>query len=257
MNSIVNKALLNVFGPLILAGAMAANVAAHIMTDTTQFPDMKASDARFDVMVLVAAGIIPEKGPFGADEPLMHQDLAVWSALALGLQNKTGEQAGTAELARRALEQGLVTSLEGQATYAEIDTVLFQGGFAHEHPDEVPSRGAAAAYIVAGLADAAGTPLMEKLSLQYGPIGKVTSVESRKNPDGGSSVYITVAGTALPVYVHGRVGNGPADLKQWQGRTVRRSLIRKQGEFAVWLYLEAEAGAAGAGESTEHGQHVH
>jgi hypothetical protein len=41
------------------------------------------------------------------------------------------------------------------------------------------------------------------------------------------------------MYTHGKVANGPVDLKEWQGRTVRRSIIRDLGQFKLWLFLEA------------------
>ena len=76
--------------------------------------------------------------------------------------------------------------------------------------------------------------------VRKGPAGYVARVELKRNPDGGNTYMITIGNTSLPMYAHGRVANGPTDLVQWDGRTVRRSFIREQGDLAVWTYLEAE-----------------
>jgi len=73
-----------------------------------------------------------------------------------------------------------------------------------------------------------------------GPAGHAARVELQRNPDGGNTYMITIGETSLPMYAHGRVANGPTDLVQWDGRTVRRSFIRERGDLAFWAYLEAE-----------------
>ena len=73
-----------------------------------------------------------------------------------------------------------------------------------------------------------------------GPAGHTAQVELKQNPDGGNTYMITIGDTSLPMYAHGRVANGPTDLIQWDGRVVRRSFIREQGDLAFWTYLEAE-----------------
>ena len=73
-----------------------------------------------------------------------------------------------------------------------------------------------------------------------GPSGHAAQVELQRNPDGGNTYMITIGDTSLPMFAHGRVANGPTDLIQWDGRNVRRSFIRQQGDLAVWIYLEAE-----------------
>ena len=73
-----------------------------------------------------------------------------------------------------------------------------------------------------------------------GPAGHDIRVDSQSNPDGGNTYMITIGAMSLPMYAHGRVANGPIDLVQWDGRTVRRSFIREQGDLILWAYLEAE-----------------
>jgi hypothetical protein len=143
-------------------------------------------------------------------------------------------------LSSAALEQGLVPSLEGPATYNDLNTIFFQGHLVLEQATSGLSKAEAASFIAARFATTEGVALLEKRGLEAGPTGVLSQVESRTNPDGGSSYFITIAGTTMPMYSHGRVANGPTDLVQWQGRSIRKSFIRKQGDLSLWMYLEAE-----------------
>ena len=229
---------------MLVCVAMAAsftfcNAFAHITNEASQGPDVGASGLGGDIMLLVVAEIMPETPDFAPDAPLSRFDLASWAALAADL-GEGGETPDTDALAAAALQQGLVESIEGQATYAEINDLLFHGQLADYRPAATPTGGEAARYIAAQLSTAAGATLLQRRGLRFGPVGEVVRVESRSNPDGGSTYVITIGATSLPIYVHARVGNGPVDLARWQGRTVRRSLIRELDEMALWTYLEGE-----------------
>lgn len=239
---------------LMMAGSQSA--LAHIMTEKSQFPDIKESEARFDVVVLVAAGIIPETPTFEPQRNFSHADLAAWGALAANLNAGKDEKPGVVELAKLGLEKGLVSSLAGDATYGEINTVLFKGAHVAEHPEAIPTRAEAARYIAAGLASPAGAAVLEGKDLHFGATGVVASVEQKTNPDGGETSYITVGDTSIPMFTHGRVGNGPSDLAKWKGLTVNRSLIRKKGDVSLWVYLES-ATAAGSDDEHEHDHSAH
>ena len=241
---------------LSLAFVSGQFVQAHIMTENSQFPDIKESDARFDIVALVAIGIIPETPTFEPQRNLSHADLAAWGALAANLSAGGDEKPSVAELAKLVQEKGLVSSLEGDATYAEINTVLFKGAHVAEHPEAIPTRAEAARYIATGLASAAGTAVLEGKGLHFGPTGVVSGVEQKTNPDGGESSFITIGDTSIPMFTHGRVGNGPSDLAKWKDLTVSRSLIRKKGGVSLWVYLES-ATAAGSDDEKGHDHSAH
>ncbi len=216
-----------------------ADADAHIKNEATQFPDIEFADARFDIVVLVGAGIIPETPVFEPDAPFTRADLAVWAALAADL-GTGGETPDTDALGKAALEEGLIESVKGQATYEEINNVFFGGHLTLEQPAAKPTRGQAATFIASHLDTAAGTALLARRAVRQGPAGHPARVELRRNPDGGNTYIITIGDTSLPMFAHGRVANGPTDLVQWDGRTVRRSFIRERGGLAYWIYLEAE-----------------
>lgn len=218
---------------------VTATVSAHIKNDASQFPDIEFSDARYDIVILVGAGIIPETPVFEPDSPLLIKDLAVWAALYNNL-GEGGETPDTDKLAKVALENNLVTTLDGPASYADINRIFFQGALTVDPAATAPTKADAAVFIAEKLSAPEGASLLEKRGLQPGPTGAVTAVESRANTDGGSSYFITLNGSTMPMYAHGRVANGPTDLLQWKGRQVRKSFIRKQGDLNLWMYLEAE-----------------
>ncbi len=259
MKTMLKVKLLRVFSlAMLLVVFPVESVIAHILTETSQFPDIKTSDARFDIVVLVGMGIVPETLVFEPEKKLSRVDLAAWRALVANLIAKSGDKPDVNAPAKAALEQGLVKSLDGDATYAEINKLFFQGKLETAQPDAVPTRAQAASYIAAGLVSPTGVSLLEKNGVQAGPIGEVSSVESRTNPDGGISHFITVGGVTMPMYTHGRVGNGPSDLAKWTGRTVRRSYVRKQGDISLWIYLESETVAGMVEEpGHDHASHSH
>jgi hypothetical protein len=230
-----------IFSLVIFAVTMLGGTAsAHIKNDASQFPDIEFSDARFDIVILVGAGIIPETPVFEPDASLSLGDLAVWTALYNNL-GEGGETPDTDALSKAALEQGLIRSLEGPATRDDINAIFFEGHLALEQQAASGlTKADAASFIAARFTTAEGIALLEKRGLEAGPTGDISLVEARTNPDGGSSYFITVGAMTMPMYSHGRVANGPTDLVQWQGRTVRKSFVRKQGDLTLWMYLEAE-----------------
>lgn len=224
----------------VLLGAALVSMQAlsHIKNEASQFPDIEFSDARFDIVMLVGAGILPETPVFEPDKPLSRRELATWAALARGLR-PGGETPDTDELADAALDAGLVDSLDGDATIGDVDALFFGGAGNAANPDSIPTKAEAAAFIAAHLDSASGLALLQSRDLESGATGVVAPVETKRGHHG--SVYvITVGNTTLPMDAHGRVANGPTDLLQWEGRTVRRSFVRSRGATPVWTYLEAQ-----------------
>ncbi len=223
----------------IVASFVVGNAAAHIKNEASQFPDIEFSDERFDIVLLVGAGIIPETPVFEPDAPFSRAALASWAALAENL-GVGGETPDTETLAAAALERGLIESIDGQATYEDVNKAFFRRQLTLDRPAAIPTKGEAAGFIAAHLNTPAGKALLARRGVRKGPAGHIARVELQVNPDGGNTNMITIGDMSLPMYAHGRVANGPTDLVQWDGRTVRRSFIREQGNLTFWTYLEAE-----------------
>ena len=213
---------------------------SHTSNEATLFPDIKSSASRYDVMLLVAIGIVPVTKSFEPDKHLSRTDLAAWGALADGLVD-AGEEPDIKALADAALKKGLLNSLDGDATYMDINNVLFKGELIPASAETIPTRGEATIFIAANLTTGtANKTLLHRRGMQIGPIGEVSDVATRMNPDGGTSYIITMDSEIYPFYTHGKLANGPIDLTQWQGRIIRRSIIRNLGQSKLWVFLEAE-----------------
>lgn len=248
--SIVHPRRGHFFKPVVfvlLAGALVlvANTRAwaHIKNEESQFPDIEGSPYAADIVMLVGLDLIPQTPVFEPDRPLTFENLAVWAALAHNL-GEGGENPDTVQLAQAALVQGLVPSLDGEATYADLNKAIFDGvlSLPEEQLTAVPTRAEAAGFIAqhvtADLGDRGGT-LLSRLEAELGPTGTVTKVEVKTEGD-QSVTFFTIGDTTLPVDPHGRVAFGPTDLIQWEGRYVVRSLVvRHEGEQVLSF---AEAG---------------
>jgi len=224
---------------IIVCWIMSGYALAHIKNEASQFPDIEFSDSRYDIVVLVGAGIIPETPVFEPDKPLSKRELAVWAALASDL-GTGGETPDSAALADSALDHGLVDTLDGEATIEDLNNAIFAGALAVENVGDVPSKAEAATIIAQQLHQNAGMVLLNTKGLRVGSTGVVSAVTTGDSHHGAATYIITIEGTSLPMYSHGRVANGPVDLLQWQGRTVARSFVRGEGHSAMWTYLESE-----------------
>ena len=109
LSRVVKRAFWN--PPHVARGALAllgcclfiSTAFAHIKNEASQFPDIEFSEARFDIVVLVGAGIVPETPVFEPDKPLSKRELATWVVLAAGL-GSGGETPDPQALAAAALD---------------------------------------------------------------------------------------------------------------------------------------------------------
>ena len=131
-------------------------------------------------------------------------------------------------------------TMEGDATLADLNMAIFEGVLSVENAETVPTKAEAATFIAEQLPLDAGMTLLNRMGLRVGGTGVVSAVHTGDSRHGAATYIITIEGTSLPMYSHGRVANGPVDLLQWQGRTVGRSFVRGEGHSAMWTYLETE-----------------
>ena len=229
------KFALPIVAAMMLGQAAVTGVAAHILNEATQFSDIKSSDARFDIMMLIAAGVLPQGKTFGPDQPLTRRDLASWVAVTNGFGG--GEKADPDALAGAALKAGAVDSLEGNATYGDLLKAFFaEGEVKVEARGNTPTKGEAAGLLASNF-----STLLGRLSVTEGPRGAVSAVEAKTAANGSKIYLITIGNTTAPAYGHARVANGPTDFSKWQGMTVRRSLTREINGNRFWVFLEADA----------------
>ena len=224
---------------IILLTLISNNSIAHTTNEETLFPDIKSLDARFDIILLVGVGIIPETENFWPNKPMTLVDLAAWVGLSEGLV-EIKDSLDIDLLAHSALKAGIAESLDGQANLSDVNKMIFQGRLLPTNEKAVLNRVDAAVYIAENITNIIeGDSWLQQKNMRVGPSGEVTKVESKINPDGSSLFFVTVAGETHPVFSHGKLANGPTDLHQWKGRLIRRSIIRDLGSMELWVFLEA------------------
>lgn len=216
---------------LLAVGALLATVLgggtawAHILNEKTQFPDIASSPYAADIVYLTALDIIPQTPAFEPEAPLTMKDLAVWVALAhrLGKGGETPEDLKV--LQEKALQESLVPTLNGNATWNDVVTHFFKGKVSLEgqNPEAVPQKGEAAAFIATHIDGA----MLKDLGAEEGPRGTVEAVHGDAHDHHGSYTVV-IAGKEYPLDAHTRVV-GPQDITQWEGLHVVRSLMALEG----------------------------
>lgn len=236
---IVNRCTGRPFAMMLVGLCMvvSGSASAHIKNEASQFPDIEYSDSRFDIVLLVGAGVIPETPVFEPDKALSRQELASWVALARGLA-PGGETPDTAALAAAAIDAGVLANLDGNATWGELRSSFFGDEMPVEDADAIPTKGEAASFIASHLDSETGRELLQQRGIAAGAVGTVTAIETREGHHGNTYI-LTIGGASIAMDAHGRVANGPTDLLQWEGRNVRRSFVRTHDDFSNWIYLEA------------------
>ena len=247
--------------PALAAGMLTLGLiapsSAHVTSERTRYSDIIGSDARFDIMLLSAIGVTPNGPEFHPDDPMTKQDAAIWAALAARI-GQHGETPDAAGLAQEALDAKLIDSLDGDASFADLSNVFFKGQVKADNPDATPTKGEAAQFIAAHLSDAVeGTPLLETWKAVEGPVGPITAIKTETTASGGTAYFITIGDTTAPNHAHIKISNGQTDLATWEGRTIRRSLLREEEGQTYWLYLEADADDPAAAEEKHEGGHGH
>lgn len=230
ISRLIVPALLTLLASCAVAPSMAF---AHIARAEVQFTDISSLEARFDIGLLTALGIIPKASTFEPGKPLARKDLAVWIALA-NAKAEHDKKLDLDALAKSALAAGRVGSLDGTATFGDLARAFFKDAVMPDRGSETPTRAEAARFLAAH-ADA----LLTAMGFKMGPVGMIGKVEQKKTEAGGATFFITIGQTTLPMYAHGSIGAGPTDLSRWADKAVRRSVIRTENGRDMWTYLEA------------------
>lgn len=219
---------------------------AHIESAKTQFPDLESSPQASDVMFLVGLDVIPQTPVYEPDQKLSLKDLASWAALA-GNLGVGGETPNIDQLAQKAENKGLVSSLNGTATYQDINKAIFQGqlSLSTSKAKESPTKAQAAAFVMAHVKDKInGKSLMDRKGAGTGPSGKVTKVTINGKGDDAPTDF-EIGGKTYHIYEHAKVMNGPVDLSQWEGLSVNRSVMMNENGQPSITYLETSAANSG------------
>ena len=218
----------------VLAGLRAPAASAHIVHPGNAFSDIGLSAYKDEIVYASRLGLIAgeESGDvFRPGEPLRRADLAHWAAAFNGLaEADDAEAAGQA-----ALTGGLVDTLEGNATYGDINRAVFRGRLTLENGGTYPAdreatREQYAAFVVAfASTQVDGKRLEERAGLAAGPAG---IVKAESDPDAAFGYKLTIGGRAWTLSPHPRIVHAPGDPALWDGLQLAASWISDDGEGA-------------------------
>jgi hypothetical protein len=211
---------------------------AHVVNENTIYDDIRYSEAKEDIVMLRGIGAIaaPAQGVnlFKPQDKLTKAELAYWSAA----YNKIGgEQATMENLRKAAVADGLVDSLEGNATYGEVSKAYFAGKAAVQNANSELTREQFALFMGHFLKEKVdGKTLYDMAGFTPGPSGLIEKVAEKTQGAGGNEdkVFIlSIGGKQYALDPHPKVVRGPTDLTVWKKKNLESSWIAMEEDQPV------------------------
>ena len=199
---------------------------AHVINETNLLEDLSITEAAQEVVLLSALGVIPSQDmeqTFRPLDTLTAWDLAGWIGYYNRLEGKTLN-----ELSKAAVEEGLISTIEGNATYSLVNEAFFLGELQLENPNEQLTHDEFAKFVAAHVHKKVnGLSLMDKAGFMSGPTGVIERVErkTKKTPKGENvNVYqLTIDGKLFELGLHPRAITDSVDPLVWQGQHIAES----------------------------------
>lgn len=199
---------------------------AHVMNEDNVFDDLSISEASKEIVLLAALGVISYQDAeitFRPLDPLTAKDLAAWVGSYYGLEGTT-----SLELAQAALADELITTIDGEATYALVNEAFFHGTLQLTNTDDTMTREQFAKFVASHVhTDIGGHTLMEMSGFTAGPTGVIEKVErvTKQTPTGeNANIYqLTIDGDMYEMGMHPRTITDSVDPLVWRGLNVAES----------------------------------
>ncbi|WP_207952933.1 hypothetical protein [Paenibacillus agricola] len=236
---------------MTMLGLLLPSVAsAHVVNEQTIYEDIQFSAAKEPIVSLSAIGVIPyEHGAslFKPNDPLSRKDLAYWAG---SFQQLPAASPTASDIAKAAENAGLVSSLQGNATYREVSQAFFggQAKVATGQLDSELTREAFVLFMTANLdqqvgGNAAGhtngtnnthdKTLYEMAGFTPGPAGKIEEISQQETKDAEGKVTKTyilqIGGKDWSLSDHPKIANAAVDPALWKNKELVRSWTQKVG----------------------------
>ncbi|MDI3327268.1 MAG: hypothetical protein QJR06_01825 [Alicyclobacillaceae bacterium] len=206
----------------------SSTVHAHVTNEKTLFDDIEFSKAKEQIVYLAGIGVIGYEEGTPLYKPLEKLDKGTLAFYAGKFKRLTSE-AGKEEIQQAALQHGLVDSLKGEATYADVNKAFFDGKAPMDNPQGTLTKEEFAIYLGRFLKEPVnGKTLLEMAGLEPGPSGKVEKVNVEEQ-EGNKSYQLQIGGKVYVLAHHPKVMYVPVDPSQWEGKTIRESWVFANG----------------------------
>jgi hypothetical protein len=206
-----------------------------LLNDQNLYEDIQFVQAKDDLMRLSGIGVIANDHGvplFRPQDMLTRMDLAYWAGSFL---QPGGHEtaADSMDVAKAALAQGVVSSLQGNATYGDVNRAYFQGQAKVDHPDSELSREAFVLFMAPYLHTRInGGTLYETAGYSMGPTGTVETVTNQDTTDANGKLSkkyeMKINGKSYALTAHPKVLNGPVSPSFWQGKLIKESWLLPQ-----------------------------
>jgi hypothetical protein len=216
----------------------AAGVSAHMAVEDRFYEDVEFSKAKELIVLLRGLNVISADhyvSLYMPQEKLTRADLAFWIANF----RKLAESGAKPEQWRQAArEQGLVSSLDGNATYRDADQAYFDGKAPlPDRPDGELTREQFAVYMGQFLIQAInGKTLYESAGLTAGPRGVIDKVTKRTDAslnEDSPQFDVVVTGKPYPLSMHPIMLHGSVDLGVWPGMAIGASWLAMEDDGSL------------------------
>ncbi|MCR8631669.1 hypothetical protein [Paenibacillus radicis (ex Xue et al. 2023)] len=220
---------------------MPSAALAHIVNENSLYEDIQYSDAKAQILYLSGLGVIASDHSaslFKPKDKLTRADLAYWAGSFLKLSAASTK---VQDIQNAALAKGLVTSLQGNATYEDVNRAYFQGQGKVKQPESELTREDFVLFMADYLRiPVNGQTLFERAGFLKGPAGAVEqiTVQEQKDETGKSvQVYsLQLNGKSYSLSAHPKVVNGLTDPTSWKGSSIQEAwLINAEGKEQLQL----------------------
>lgn len=248
---------------MMLVFFLPSVVSAHIVNEQNLYDDLQYSKARAQIVYMSGFGIIPydHHGSmlFSPQDKLTREDLALWAGTYMGVAEK---EATHDDILAAAVKKGLVSSLQGNATYADVNQAYFQGKASLPEAGKELTREEFALFMSEHVGDSIdGKTLYDQGGFIPGPTGKVEKVTAHEEKDAsGSAVKVYSLKLGESEYVlsaHPRILQASVDPAEWEGKQIQEAwLVTVEGKQQLQL-IQFEQAANGAEQHANKPQAGH
>jgi hypothetical protein len=213
---------------------LPASAMAHIVSANNLYEDIENLSAKEDIVFLTGINVIVyEHGSalFKPQDKLTRAELAHWVGAFYKLSQS---EATAAEMAQLTVDKGLMLSLQGNATYVDVNQAFFAGKAQLDRTDEELTREQYATLMATYLATPInGQTLIEAAGYLPGPVGIVEAVD--RKADGTTT--LTIEDQQVQLAMHPRVLHASTDSSLWNGLVIGKSWMMETDEGVRSLQL--------------------